>query len=261
MGNTDYSYADNDEFSFEKTKNNLTAVVDNFNSYILNVGHANDCVSSDINGGDSCAICSPTLGPWLAALWDANTTYADSFKDNFVEWSNVVQHIMLHTSQMNDEAMDLFTSFEGVADLTFSFYGNKNAGVTITNAEAATNARHAWEDLQHKWFMHNYKDEQFDGSAFTKFFNNASDDEKQAVYDRALTDFKKNIEYYYRYGGYGTPQFDTTNWDPITAILGKYWNTNGKMPEESEVPAIISNMGRAVEHAVNPVNVATKDLK
>ncbi len=245
--NTNYSYADNDEFSFEKTKDNLTAVVDNFNSYISNVAHANESVVEEINHDDTCAINSPTLGKWLGALWEANTTYADSFKNNFVEWSNVVQHIMLHTSQMNDEAMSLFDTFDGVSELTFSFYGNKGAGVSITDASSATNARRAWEDFQHEWFHDHYsKDNSYTGQGFFNFFTHANSDEKQAIYDRALGDLKSSVGYFYQYGGSGKPHFDTTTWNPVSAVLGEYWNKNGKMPEDNEVQKIIVEMENSI---------------
>ncbi len=92
------------KFNYEEIKKYVEQGINsNYKAYSENTVTANEIISTYINNGLSSAVNSPLVGRWFASTWESNTTYAENFQKNFVEWSQAIYNAMTENKMTEEE--------------------------------------------------------------------------------------------------------------------------------------------------------------
>ena len=239
----------NETFSFEKTRGNLEAIIEQYNAYVKGTTAANDAVANNINVGEGSALDSPGLGNWLTTLWVSNATEAEKFSQSFTEWSNVVQHVMRNNSTSQSEAESVYNNLSKIPELVIKYKGS-NTGVSSSDVNLLTKTREAWTRFRENWLSSKYYDDvDYDPSEFATFIDSASSDERLNLCERGIKRIKQDLEYHRRYNSSGLPTFDSE--DPVTKRIGEYYLKTGKFPEGTEAEELMTEISKQLKGNVN----------
>ena len=235
----------NDKFTFDVVSGNLESIVSEYNNYVSSTSTANEVVSEGINNGESSGINSSVVGRWFSAIWAANTSYAEEFKDKFVEWSQLVTKVMRDTGDMDEEAQGLYKSFDGLAELTYNYYNFNTSSLTGSNAGLLIEAETIYKNFAYNYYMASRGEAEFDPSAIEQFLQ-SDPSAKTYIADYAFRDVKnlitakeEELERQAMHGKIIRPDekitINTAGLSPVAKEIAEYYNTNGVMPSVEDL--------------------------
>ena len=235
-----------DRFTFDDVQGNLNTIMQSYTDYGGNTTTANECVATYVNNGDGSGINSAAVGSWFSAIWAANTTYAEQFKEKFAEWSQVVTNVMKDTGDMDEEAQSIYNDLNGIAELNYTFYNYNSSIFKGTNARLMIDAKSIYNSFAYNWFKASSdKNVKFDPTEMENFLK-SDPTAKNYITDKAVADVQamvareeENIVSSMMRGGVVDYEkgvhVPTVGLSPVAREVAEYYNEHQKMPTAEDL--------------------------